>query len=626
MTNDILRHAFAVRLTLRSPFLFRSIDASLHGFDEAQMKDHTGAPVLPADQIKGVIRDGISRMRELYPDNPDLKALETIFGDKSAAATDTDQGDVPNRGRIILSDLVGQSSALEPAQDPAYRVAIDTDTGAARTGALQVIEQVVAPHQDVTFEGRLTFFGTAGDAASLKKVVPSALRMIGAIGAMKSAGFGAIVVSEAKGAVSPDLRLTESSPCALPQAVSLPESGYLGYGVTFDRPVLCNAVRVADNAFVGDNVLPGSVFKAALAQILLRAGIDPEKSDLGQVLSKIRISHAYPTPREEGTRTDDLVYLPSSLISAEVGQEGAIRLKIRDALHLQASATGSQAPLIDGKAPLYPLDWKWQAFDEAARVTGLRTAADVPVSARTRTAVKNDQADAHLLFTSLARTDRWPRGAKVQWTLAVDLGGLGETERPLAGQLVALLQQGLDGIGKTDARATFTRLDDVRPPVSAPFNGEAGTYALVLRSPALMLDLHGLQTEDGDWRMSPFEAYQAYFGRILAGAKLENFFASQKLAGGYLGHRHRIYGSRGYYPFLLTQPGSVFRLSGVDANALDALLRKGLPLPEFEGVAPDQITWKTCPFVPENGYGDFIANYLASPAKARDLREGVTHV
>ena len=112
------------------------------------------------------------------------------------------------------------------------------------------------------------------------------------------------------------------------------------------------------------------------------------------------------------------------------------------------------------------------------------------------------------------------------------------------------------------------------------------------------------------------------WAQTLPGAKLESFFASQRYAGGYLARRRRAYGKERYHPFLVTEAGSIFRLSGVtgDRLALVAeLCSRGLPAATVGG---QEATWENCPYLRENGYGHISANHLGGGTK---LVEAVTH-
>jgi hypothetical protein len=85
---------------------------------------------------------------------------------------------------------------------------------------------------------------------------------------------------------------------------------------------------------------------------------------------------------------------------------------------------------------------------------------------------------------------------------------------------------------------------------------------------------------------------------------LRTVFARQCLAGGYHASRRRPYPD--YYPFVLTEAGAVFRLAikGEDTRRkLAEALRFGLPVPRLGG---NVATWRTCPYMPENGYGEIV--------------------
>ena len=114
--------------------------------------------------------------------------------------------------------------------------------------------------------------------------------------------------------------------------------------------------------------------------------------------------------------------------------------------------------------------------------------------------------------------------------------------------------------------------------------------------------------------------YEQYFEFACPGCKLKNFFAAQRFAGRYHATRRRPYG-KPYYPFLLTEPGSVF-LVETEVEKLKDLVRFGLPLPALKHAAA--LDWRNCPFVPENGFGQITADYLSVSAPAT-LLEPVSH-
>ncbi|WP_321337181.1 RAMP superfamily CRISPR-associated protein [Breoghania sp.] len=608
MTTAVKRHQFEICLAVRSPFLFRTIDAQLLGFDEAQLTDLQGRALLPGDQLRGVLRAALKDFPKTA--TSPLADPDAIFGSKSEARTDIEEGDTPARGKIIFSDLIGEDiPAADEKTRPAFRVAIDDMTGAASTGALQVMQQIAPPAQIVRFRGTVIFFGTDEEAETLKKLLKVAIGLTPSIGALKSAGFGEIVHDQSELKSS-----APSRPLAFPQA-SAPVAERHVYDVYFDRPVLVDAERLAGNVFKGSTVIPGAVLKGAVARRLELSGVkDTGSGSIGRALAAMRFSHAF--PHEAGER--GMPALPLSLV-ARKGDEGPI---IRDALHLASN----EAALIHGEAPLYTIDWKGDWYSAGYQACGLHEVSDRKHSARTRTAIDDDVASTGRLFTAISCHASDEQGKDLPWRMSIDIADVDAEDRAAAGQIIAALEQGLDGIGKTTASARFVAFPEPSLPRARPFAGEPGTYAIMLRTAALMLDLDALHDEAGNWKTTPEEAYRDYWSTVLPGSEMSNFFATQKLAGGYLAHRRRLYGSQTYYPFLLTMPGSVFLLKGADEERVNALLHRGLPVCKFADTTAEAVTWNNCPFVPENGYGEIVADYLSDPTRARTLREGVSHV
>jgi len=80
------------------------------------------------------------------------------------------------------------------------------------------------------------------------------------------------------------------------------------------------------------------------------------------------------------------------------------------------------------------------------------------------------------------------------------------------------------------------------------------------------------------------------------------FSQKQKRVGGYLAARYPIV-DNGYYPWILTDAGSVFEFGypgriGERRQTFSA----GLPVPS--GFTESRKTWSGNPFVPENGFGE----------------------
>lgn len=70
-----------------------------------------------------------------------------------------------------------------------------------------------------------------------------------------------------------------------------------------------------------------------------------------------------------------------------------------------------------------------------------------------------------------------------------------------------------------------------------------------------------------------------------------------------------------YYPFYLTGAGSVFVLKATikekAMQKIDEWKTKGLPIPEWakkKYQKNGKELWQTCPYIPENGYGEVMIN------------------
>ncbi len=589
------RIALELSLTVASPFLFRGLPGKLFGLDASALRDEQGRPIIPADQIRGCLRDAFE---DLAAAGVDLNVTDILdlFGRPSADADPEQGANKPERGRLIVSDLTAR--ALDGSRRfETTRVSIDDDTGAAEEAMMQVLELVAPFDANVVFEGTATLFVPVGTETIWQSRLERAINLITAIGAIKTSGYGEVVATSVK--------------CNEALAITVPAAAASGavrrrYRATFDRPILVDAEWIADNAMAGRAVLPGAVFKGALAQALIYAGEDPERGDYSAALSAISIGHAFPEIGNSGKPGS--LPLPLSLVSAN-GED------FDDAL-LCPAGQGAMMPGQPGvlKPALFTSDWKPAWFDRAAALMGYRD-CDPPLLSRTHTAIGHDGvATDRALFTTLSR------GARVRdkdgvwhdrgWILDVACDGSAR-----AMSLLALLERGLDGIGKTGAHVQFNACGDSPDEPPREIVGRPGEYAVMLVTPAHLLDTRLLVAEtDGvpTWRVTAQQAYEAYWRNAVPGAKLESFFASQAYTGGYLSRRHRAFGAGHYHPFLITEAGSIFRLSQVSGEALtqlQKLCRSGLPPSTIDGKSAD---WTNCPYVPENGYGRIKADHLSA--------------
>jgi len=575
------RIVYDLTLAVRSPFMFEGLVNDRLGLDSAFIRGQDGEPVIPAAQVKGVLRDALDHLAAATG-LITAAEIDALFG--SASASEADEQDRPSRGLVHFADL-SMDAGFEPSS--ITRIAIDDVTGVVKTGHLQVVELAAPLGAVSSFRGTLVVHHRDGmDQARIEKAISAAIKLIPAIGAYKSAGFGEVVSSSCGLSLKrkEDLALTKSE-------------GELRriLEVRFDRPILVDTVRQTDNTFFGATIVPGGAFKGALAERLAISGQNPEdpQNALHDALSRLHVSHARPQAVVGEAAIEADLPIPQSLFYVKA-----------DGGYLVADAIAAPGPgrgmIFKGisKAPEQVASAKPEVVSDFRRALGLPTFDDKRL-ARTHIGINEDAdgsrldladrtftaADEKLYSTSMVVT----RGET--WRMTVDASRVESPE--LALKLLGAFSGEMAGIGRTAAIASFTTAQ-AEPPVVPG----GGVVDILLVSPAVLFDPieNGGATERGLDTL-----YAEYFETMLE-AKLVNFFARPVFAGQYPAVRRRPYG-KAYYPFVQTRPGAVFRLSLPTERARQALqdaLQFGLPVPALGG---KRATWKTCPFVPENGYG-----------------------
>jgi len=580
------RITLELTVTVRSPFLFRGLAGGLVGLDAAQLRDEDDKPVLPGTQLQGVLKESLEDLAAAAPDIIARQEVSRLFGRGSPEFKDAGEYDRPERGCILVGDLM---ATLAKTDEETTRIEIDDASGSARSGHLQVVELVAPFGTEVGFDGNIVVFWPDGQSGRIVAALNKALKLIPAIGAFKSAGFGEIN-NQRSGAKVKEIRRL-----AIGATLAGAQERY-GFKLKFDRPFLVNTRRVAENAFIGAEIVPGAALKGALARKLELAGGKQALAEYEAALTALVISHAFPANLEGKPGGEPL---PHSMIAASDGS------RFGDALCPGGPGLGRGA-MIEGRPAWFQSDWKEGWFEAAATVLGRAEYASPAPLPRTHTAIDERGVAAETqLYTGIARSPRDPAdtsGAR-GFLFTIDLCNVPETEKERAQRLVAFLAEGLDGIGRTGATASFERWQAGDAAATAkPVAGHSNLFAVVLRTPAVLTD--PLTT------LTAAEAYADYWRREVRGARLVDFCARQDLAGGSLAMRRRPW--RGtYHPFVVTAAGSAFLLEGDIAQQLDHLIRPGLPLPVFGGGA-DPLDWRNCPFVPQNGFGEIRADYLSA--------------
>lgn len=583
---------FSLRVVVRSPYMFQGLANSHLGIDTTFLRDERGHAVIPADQVRGVLQAACRALVAPAPKIAPPALIDQLFGAASAEGS----RDEPNRALLITSDLV----AREQSASTITRIQIDDETGAAASGALQVIELAASPGADTFFEGSCILLMRPGvDVQQVETLLSRAVGLVPAIGAFKSAGFGEVVAAEVKRAQPAQSAVVEA-----PQAQER-----VAYRVTFDRPILVDAKRETDNLFVGSAIVPGAAFKGALATILGSEGHDTAAGDLADALAALRMSHAFP---ENDSGDASAFPVPLSLYAWE--EENAVRFAdgLLHAIDDEDGISGLVIKAADSYVvPTHPIDWKDRFFDELARQGILPHSPSLAPQPRTH--VKIDPAllvgEDEMLYTTVAQGVLKPdRKTPRAWRILVDFNDVAPEHRATIQGAIA---RGLFPIGRTGAEAAFEpvlpssvpqgssrrfRLPDV--PAPRPIPGHVDLYSLTLLTPALLTD--------------PQDDLESQYSRLIAeqtGGRLLRAYTSRRLAGGYIAIRRRVYGET-YYPFVLTEPGSVFLVRGGDPGRLAQIARFGLAPAKLRDADP--LTWRNCPYLRENGYGEVAFSLVDS--------------
>jgi CRISPR/Cas system CSM-associated protein Csm3 (group 7 of RAMP superfamily) len=565
------------KLTLKlvSPFLFQSVVNTRVGIDCACMRNAAGRPVIPAAQVKGVLRDVLETLASLSTLITEAE-IHRLFG-KSSSQGDQDSN-IPTRGVAIFSDLVAHEV---PDRGHTTRIEIDDDTGAVKKGGLQVIELAAPFGAKVDFSGSLIIRYLDGlDRQRCEEAFSKALRLIPAMGALKSAGFGE---------VDPDgcaLELVSVMSLVPPQTKER-AAERVTYSVKFDRPLLIDARYITDNLFESEKIVPGAVFKGALAERLALAGENSESRDCvwSRPLEQLRISHAFPAV--DGKQGE--LPIPASIVfqKKDQGVEYADAI-VADQVGAAPLWGQEVAQFVAGAKKEIQKRWREDTGTPEWRGDYLpRTHIALNENAGERIGPLDrlyTAADGMLYSTVMLSVDNQA------WLLTIDAAHVDDKEH--AHKLIRILEEeGLDGIGKTSASANFSRVLDA----AVPQLPKVPIIDLILKTPAVMFD----PTQD---RSASMAARYADYFRNGFGATLRNVFARQYMAGGYQAMRRKPY--RAYYPFVLTEAGAVFRLEITDPKSrqqLEDALRFGLRVPNLGTKASN---WQTCPFVRESGYGE----------------------
>ncbi len=585
-------HRIKVELTLKSPILTNTSGAIDFGVDAAMRRDRQERPAFPGSLIKGNLRHAWMELNKITG-IPSVEFIKKWLGAGSSDARET-----PETGKISFSEFWSDLKWPKGKHtEKLYRIAIDEITGAAATGALQVLDSPYNVGEEPVFTGHIDTFIESEEKTELERWIKKGLNFVPAIGALKTNGFGKILKADITSS------LLSEQPRVFDQ--SLQSEIRLGLRIKPCRPFCFAKSRIGEgNHFETEHHIPGGAITAAIARRLGQApGMWPM---LVEYIDQLSFTHA--TPVKEGSNKRP-VMLPLSLVEAN----GAF-IDI---------AMENKADLINDEAPLFLIDWKGVQFKRVHaflnQMPNQKRLAALPTHQEIRTAINPETGSAkeNQLFS---REEVIPDG--FDWLANLSLSRIDEGERQkVIEQLHDLLQQPLTHLSKTKASANAT-LERCHTYTCAEEDIITDRVLIYLQSPARLLPtgFHCHGTNQGEQlKIAYNNAWKALSENSLS---LSHLYAQQKLLGG--GHWWKRFGqtSSDYHPELFTSEGSVFALKiEKREQALPLLEQWRLDgLPQLSD-APGGEHWKTNPWIAANGYGEIAIN-LRIP---RLEKEGATH-
>ena len=612
-------------LTLKGPVITAASEAGVFGVDMPFARSAQGEYYLPGTHVKGLLRENLAKFADVL--RLEKSEIEEWFGVESKPGSN----DRPLRGSFLFGDFVADKEVSDAIRT---RIRIDEARGAVAKGAYLAVESPFESGEDAVFCGAVRFAARNGEEKRIRKIVEQGLRLTPALGGQRSVGFGKTARVEVR------IETAEPFPTTIEQGASRQP---LDLRIKPRAPFCVARGKKDKNLFESDTVISGAAIKGSVAATLnymvgrplgqpADQSLPAPWTELGRHLSRIRFVHAFPSAEESRERSRNY---PLSLVRAPAKKDSPEK-ETYDAILCPGPG------LINGEAPGFCADWKHSDRTAVNEKMEWTEPGSKVLRVRTRMDLDTRRSMDEALF-AYEMVD--PRG--FVWIGRADFETVPESDRARTrSALEALMEFGLRFLGKTKADADVetqkAEPEEVPPPV------DGNKWVVTLQTPALMVstgDLSPAALADdvladtdasGDVLASKgtlFLAYDNFWDNISDGAlSLVRFFAEQRLEGGYL--RKRFQGHRPYNPFVLTAERSVFLLkskAGRESDARDALkdwVRNGLPLDErifCEYEKDGKVTWRQCPYVKENGFGEIAVN-MACHAKLDPRGRGYEEV
>jgi hypothetical protein len=608
-----------VTLTLQGPILTHSTAPGASHLSSPFARNARGEYNVPGSLIKGRLREAWTELESAVGNFLPARCgltIEQLLGHGSGNQQNDELSTQPKRGRLHFEDFVDHHKSLTSSgqEQVRYRIKLDEARGSVSKGAYQVIEAPYAVGDEASFAGQIRFRAkNADDAQKIKNCIEVGLRWVTNVGANCNVGFGRLL----------DVQVADSGPAATSTPASVTATGAerLEIQIAPLSPFCVSRRRIADNLFESEIFIPGAVLKGCVAHTWrtlrgddpdgeIHTGYDLTRAELCEHFHSVRFTHALPARRSQRSRP---VTPPLSLVKLQAHDGALYDVALFREPILIGEPNGSNGT--KWIAPSFDIDWK-----DDSDVRQLFGWADPTRELRVRTAIDPNRRKAKeeqlFAYEMIVPED-------VIWHGAIDLSAITDlsSRKKVEEQLVGLLTSGLRGLGKTKAEVTVSvsaagttppvYLSDPNPRIDA--QSQEHFWIVTLQTPAILCDPKGINGK------GLLETYQRAWDQLSSSTlRLKYFFARQSLAGGYYLYR-RFMKPGEYYPYLLTDPGSVFVLAAVSGKETEAherignWLARGLPIPDLTlpAIKDDSLPhddWRNCPYVREGGYGEIAVN------------------
>ena len=588
-----------VNLMIRGPVMTAGNSFSRWGMDSSCYRDWKQDFAIPGSHVRGKLHEA---MKALQADNfIKLAHIKLFFGEQSSE--DDEKSYDPIRGILKVTDFVFlESNASEDRNKLRSRTRIENESGTAVSGSLRSIESPFVTGEETWWQGKVEFFA-GDDKEQLIKSLKAAFCFITTIGAEKTVGFGRLEKINFGTCHTPVSNLNISDIAGEISGINL--------ALSPQEPILIGGTRQTENIFFSGSIIPGSAIKGAFAAGLnrivggnLNAPIDENhelKNDYPQLIKNftaLRFIHAVPS-LSPYIRTDTI-----PLSGASYGG------RYKDVAFVEDET----AIYSEGSKPVeFQVDWKKppENLPERHRAPSLEyhSVTRTAIEENTRRADDSKLYSFHMVNPTISCKENSGTG-KLFWNTKIIFPEImtGKDKKEITTEIRQILPDALCYIGKRQSITDIQVVPEIKPATQIP--ATEISFAIVLQTPAIILNPFDLMKNSSDLfddKNFLKEKYEKFWKKLLGEEViLKRFFASQELQGGYLGMR---YGKAGYNPFYLTSKGStfVFSKNSMAFQKASKLVETGLPLPEWTEEKYGR-TWQTCPFVPENGYGEVKIN------------------